>query len=495
MPVSEDERGLTESDAETKGPGAAELLGVSRDVPLAQAATAQPASLTCADNGNTNAQPPNAQPPNMNPADPAAAGSPTGDDACAHADGAQCSDVAVCPFTGKSSGAATGSCPFSGTNALRGAALNHEPHARSEPPYDDDSAYLGNSASEQLESLWQRLLEARRPAGEEDNVKFPSLISLHKELLGDRSYERLLKSREDVKESSKALCAVGAAARARIEWEQGDVDVRARFTGLFGGDEAVEGLLRLSTACEPPSSSSSVPMPLRGSLRLFGGGLGSARLFPCAAFKALRDGSPSGNLLFAGRKVGHASTSFFDSHIATCVTEKASTFLKPFMAAFRKYSAYPTHMGLSDFASAATDGKKVVDPVFPWALVLRPTEAARRFGADTQKAVDERTAFLIEIARIPPGTPLYEIYAIPSPSSALEGVSKDGSERLHKIGRITTTSEFVFSDADGTMCFWHQRKEEDYALRPDWERALTPAHAQSCGAEHFARLIAKGNQT
>ena len=97
-----------------------------------------------------------------------------------------------------------------------------------------------------------------------------------------------------------------------------------RYTGLFRGPAAIEGIVRLSSAIEPPAFSATVPAALRATLRLLGGDLGVARLFPCVAFKAPRArGAPSGNLLFGGRKVGQASGDFFASPLSTVMTEKA----------------------------------------------------------------------------------------------------------------------------------------------------------------------------
>ena len=73
----------------------------------------------------------------------------------------------------------------------------------------------------------------------------------------------------------------------------------------FGGD-AVDGLLRLSSAIEPVNLSSWNPM----SIAI--GSVSKSKLFPCGAFKSFRGaGIHSGNLLFAGRKVGQQEEEFF----------------------------------------------------------------------------------------------------------------------------------------------------------------------------------------
>ena len=115
--------------------------------------------------------------------------------------------------------------------------------------------------------------------------------------------------------------------------------------------------------------------------KLFGGSLRDARLFPCVAFKVPREGRPSANLLLAGRKTGQADENFFASCVATALTEKAAGAIKPVLDAFRRYSRYPTHLGLSDFAAADRAGHAAGAPRFPWCLVFKPTALAREQGA------------------------------------------------------------------------------------------------------------------
>ena len=39
---------------------------------------------------------------------------------------------------------------------------------------------------------------------------------------------------------------------------------------------------------------------------------------------------------------------------------------------------------------------------------------------------------------------------------------------------------------------WHQRKEDDYALRPEWAAAHGEHQRLVCGAEFFAKLLESG---
>lgn len=353
---------------------------------------------------------------------------------------------------------------------------------------DSSTSWAGVSAVDQLTVLWKHLLAAELPPGHP--VVWPSLRSVQQESMRSSAYVDILQHRDDLRPGCcKNLCAIGMVARAEIEWLGGGGGGHV-WSGLFGGETSGEGLLRLSSAIAPPvSDSSSLPMALRAALRLVAGDLAKARLFPCAAFKVLRTNAPSGNLCFAGRKVGQSSRSFFASSIATHLTEKASPLLRPALDIFRRHTTYPTHLGLSDFAASATDGIPVKEPHFPWALVLVPTAAAARIPPGGRDASD---AFLEQLAAVPAGTGLYDVYAVPHPHAGTGPGMPTQQDAIVLAGRLVTRSRFVRSGADAALKFWHQAKEEDYAHRPDWERALTPTHRMECGAEHYSGLIARG---
>lgn len=353
----------------------------------------------------------------------------------------------------------------------------------------------GRTAAEQLEHLWATLLAEQTPLGVP--VAWPSLRSVQQEAMQRQTYANLLASREDLQPHCwKNLCSVGMVARAEIKWHGGGGGGAAhRWTGLFSGDSSGEGILRLSTAIACPTADESrLPGTLRLALRMMAGDLAHATLFPCVAFKVPRSNWPSGNLCFAGRKVGQASPSFFVSPLATHLTEKASPILRPLLNVFRKHTAYPTHLGLSDFAKATGDGEISGDPRFPWALVLVPTAEAAQKSIDSSNTSE---AFLQQLADIPVGTALYDIYAVPHPNAGAHSSKHDDSiprseNLLVFSGRLVTRSRFIRSAADHNLKFWHQAKEDDYALRPDWEATLTRGHLTDFSAEHYAKIVGEG---
>jgi len=68
--------------------------------------------------------------------------------------------------------------------------------------------------------------------------------------------------------------------------------------------------------------------------------------------------------------------------------------------------------------------------------------------------------------QIPVETQLFDVYTCPTPQDVAD------PSRLQRIGRIVTTSTFISSSPDDGLFFKHQAKEEDYALRPEWPKAL-----------------------
>jgi hypothetical protein len=356
-----------------------------------------------------------------------------------------------------------------------------------------DSSSETQSASDKIAQLWERLRAAQLPTG---SPQWPSVYSVFRAITDGDGYEEILRSRDDFREKEKQLCAVGMVALAEIEWA---FDRRATgWTGLFAQPTTGVGILRCSAATEPPFARGSgmlrlLPSALRASLGLGAGQhLREASLFPCVALKFARSGStPSANLLFAGRKVGQKEELFFASCLATAVTEKVTTMLAPFLQVLRRHSTYPTHLGVSDVAAAGSDGEWVDAALrrFPWCLALVPTAEARE--AAGRSCAEGPAAFLEQLDGLEVGTPLYDVFAAAMPEACDEAYAIDQQKGLLHVGRLVLRSPFVRSAADAELAFWHQLKEEDYALRPEWA-AAHKTRCKTAGAGLFARLVADG---
>ena len=370
---------------------------------------------------------------------------------------------------------------------------NNEASTGHESPILDrhDSASGENS----IEQLWAMLKRAEVPASAA--VRWEPLREIYLDLMGG-GYDEIVRQRGDVKGTPKRLCSQGLVALCEIQWLPG---CRQRWSGLFGGPSSGVGLLRLSTACKPPFASrgggGGLPWTLLPAASL-SGSLQHASAFPCLALKFARGrGAPSANFLFAGKKTGQPDDNIFTSALCTALTEKTPLLMKPLLAALRRYSAFPMHLGLSDAAACHLDGTPTAGtPTFPWCLILVPTDEARRAadGASTVGEPGARFIAALPASGLGDGTALYDVFAAASPR-ACNGPSAatDATDGLLRVGRLVLRSRFVRTSEDDKLVFWHQLKEEDYALRPDWAKAHGEQQRNACGADDFARLIAGGH--
>lgn len=93
--------------------------------------------------------------------------------------------------------------------------------------------------------------------------------------------------------------------------------------------------------------------------------------------------------------------------------------------------------------------------MFPFEIRFAPT-------AEAQISTDEGASYLDHVAVIPSGSTLLKVYALDAPREL------GGAER--HIGDIVMRSTGTRSTwGDKKMFFRHQRKEEDFAFRPEWE--------------------------
>lgn len=327
-------------------------------------------------------------------------------------------------------------------------------------------------AKEALMALWRRLLAEKRPCTFNE---FPNLSENYRKLLGAPLQD--LHSEEH----QKRVSGQGAVCLVRLQW------YNHPYSGLFR--RADYGLARFSSAL--PANLDAPECPIMGSAP---GSLKEAVVIPFVAFKFFRADNCSkirldaeespfpgcGTLLFGGRKTGQKEWDYFSQPLASTLTERCSLILRPILRSFQRYSKYPTHTGLSDFASYSQNGSAVPSGQirFPWALLLRPVVATR----DSHPC-----NYLKQLQRLPAGVRLYEMFACDNPSEAVTGP-------LHHIGDVVSCSKFVESSLERRLRFRHQLKEEDYEVRPQWKEALTPEH-KNYGWEHLAALHALAHGT
>ena len=371
------------------------------------------------------------------------------------------------------------SCPHHPDNSDANVANNH-----------GNGGNIDHSitAQEKLNQLWSSVMSGSLS---NTSLVWPSFSEVTSEVTTS-DYNTIFKSLEDFSEENKRLCANGALCTVKAEWFSDHP-----YTGLF--KRADNGVCRLSSALKSTAGASSY-------LPTFVGSIAEAKLFPCAALKFFRSNHPSGNLLFGGKKTGQSEDDFFKHALCTNLTEKISVFLSWVITLFRRYSYYPLQLGMSEFSMVTEDGEIESNPVFPWCVALSPTTACPSVpaipshpdnGSTTtaeQLQNDGTCSFLDQVLSVPAGTAIYDIYAISSPGVVNSKIAKAPSvtSGIERIGRLVTTSPFVFSEQSKKVFFKHQLKEEDYELCPHWKDDLQSIHGE-IGSSYFEKNIQKRN--
>lgn len=285
--------------------------------------------------------------------------------------------------------------------------------------------------------------------------------------------------------SSKAALA-GYACLVRMEWFE------SRYTGLFR--RADFGMARF---CFTDGAGKTTSGGAVDSLSIWDAGIrklmgvASAEESPLSmlstllALKFFRGGSAAtGDLLFSGSSADCCNATHGDAFniFERCLCNQARdahSHRSGARPAHEAGTAWPYAAGLSDFASTDQRGKSCLAE-FPWALVLRPCRELPRVELP-RNATPGEPCILVQ-----PGTCLYDVFACPSPGAAAE------PEWLQHIGRLISVSalESFECSNDRPLRFWHQPREEDYAIRRGWVRELG-SEAVSSDAGHFERLLCR----
>lgn len=127
-------------------------------------------------------------------------------------------------------------------------------------------------------------------------------------------------------------------------------------------------------------------------------------------------------------------------------------------------------LGVSEFCATDADGEQVeVSTInFPFALVLKPSAYLQGLTGQDEK-IDAESSFdnfLDSVLNLPSGAVLFDLFACADPKDSPDPT------KLQRIGRITSTSPMLPSNPNDGIFFKHQKKEDDYKLRPDWTKAL-----------------------
>lgn len=284
----------------------------------------------------------------------------------------------------------------------------------------------------------------------------------------------------------KTICAQGVVCSAKLELFPFPEGLKGRpYSGLLKPSNVVEHcLVRLSSALQPMDIGNNGMAKL-----MFGEKVISAKIFPGAAIKMFRSNQNSGNILFLGSKVGQPEDEFFAHCLCTQVTTRMPVTSKPILQIFRRYSDLPTALGLSDVCTYDANGEMADDLNFPYCLTLHPRVRTKvNLGRDMRQEDTNASvawdSFLDDIQQIPKGTTLFDVFASPDPLSVTDAT------KLQRIGRLVSTSAMHMSPHDDGLFFRHQKKDEDFALRPEWKDDLDAKVVLKDGTEGTASSLA-----
>ncbi len=228
---------------------------------------------------------------------------------------------------------------------------------------------------------------------------------------------------EDVLPSGRKKLIHSVGVVAGIEFKSSGTHP---YTGLFKGADS--GILRFSCAKEYSTDKPAIE-----------------NFTPGMGVKFLRNGMYSGNFVAMYSVNGVPTWNPFGESFANHIPG-ASGALKFLAAKFATATDYVQTVGLSDFAKYDQEGNDVGTPVFPFKLqFLAGDEVAHKFGPNFTEDYKN------ELMSLAAGTTLYEVWAQPDPSSALE-----------HIGSYVTTTKFTTSlYGDHVLFFQHQKMDDD----------------------------------
>ena len=340
----------------------------------------------------------------------------------------------------------------------------------SETPKEENN----NSSSSSTNNASSLKKEAKAPRNwpTYDQVSAHVLVADYQESLTSGADQHPVASN-----STKLLCPHGVVCQAKLEFfEAPDQSYHKKYTGLLTPGTTVEHcLLRLSSALRPVDHGGGAWAKALAR-RTFGAKLSASQILPAAALKCFRHNHASGNVLLMGSKVGQPSRNIFEHALCTAVTEKIPALGLPFLRRFSRYSKYPLSLGLSELCQYDASGQaaNAQEHNFPFALCLQPVvqwPTRDNHGKAQQSSHDDDSdddrpfdAFIDDVPQhVPAGTHLFDIYAAPTPESV------GASHHLQRIGKVVSTSPFVYSSPTDGLTFRHQVKEDDLQLQPTWE--------------------------
>mmetsp|Transcript_20843 Transcript_20843/g.25549 ORF Transcript_20843/g.25549 Transcript_20843/m.25549 type:complete len:253 (-) Transcript_20843:28-786(-) len=198
----------------------------------------------------------------------------------------------------------------------------------------------------------------------------------------------------------------------------------------------------------------------------------SSGLKPSAAFKILRDGTVSDNIVAMPSFEGSGSWNFLERPMQTRVTP-FGTNTCPDLTIRKKLtegSKWPYSCGIARVGQNSEDGSSLrkSDVNIPYQLEFAANEPYETLFTNTREFDDDgkQVSWLDQMKRIPSGASLFTVRALTAPA----GIP---NSRWVDIGTIDLASELVTSKfGDERLFFAHMKVKEDRDFWPSgWSRA------------------------
>jgi len=300
-------------------------------------------------------------------------------------------------------------------------------------------SYQAKSASEKMATLWESI-EATKGT----SASWPSAFAIALIFLENLNIS--FDEKGDVMPwlRRKLIHSVGVIARST--WTT--APAAKRYSGILAGG-CDNLLLRLSVAKNPDPSKSSADEAIKNFV-------------PGMAFKCLRSGRPSANLIAMYSVAGQASWNFFKNdftHAPAYPDDRSQDGAgKALVSKFSGVNKWPMTIGLEDLAHFDQQGRDESrhegELTYPFQLIFRPRQS------HTARFIDNyEDHYVSQLTGLPAG-PIYDVYAIDKP----------GCEEVI-IGTISNSEQFIKSKwADESLFFRHNSPTIDFKSYPEWAK-------------------------
>ena len=300
------------------------------------------------------------------------------------------------------------------------------------------------------EALAEESAENSGKSPRDQSGNFPGILGKLKFLTTDEFSPTFERFRDDLPYThAKRIRSVGGVGL--VTWHP-STDPHP-YTGLFQTGTP-HALLRLSYTSENDESGTT----------------------PGLSLKLFRDGMPSSNILAMESLAGQTSGNFFQYDFSNHLAPGTTPLLRYVDRRFSRYSCPSTRTGLSEIAYSTeminnpyptADDYNTVD--FPYRIIFRPNATLTdRYASYTPERSLFETLTSLEV-----GTKLYDMYAVTGPA--------DGTELEVHVGHLELTRALQPSVlGDKVLFFRHQKVEEDYAMRPQYD--VSDEGARRCPA-------------